>query len=100
MRLAACPPNRSKGRVSAESWRAQAGAVTALAVSADGQLIATSGDRTMIFWDAVPGRGEPRRERLRVGVAAPRNWMRFTADGTGFMHIAPGHPLESWEAPF
>lgn len=90
----------TRTELSAESWRAQAGAVTAMAVSADGQLIATSGDRTMIFWDAVPGRGEPRRERLRVGVAAPRNWMRFTADGTGFMHIAPGHPLESWEAPF
>lgn len=90
----------SRTELASESWRAQAGPVTALAVSADGQLVATSGDRTVIFWDVIPGRGEARRERLRVGVAAPRNWMRFTADGTGFFHIAPGHALEAWEAPF
>ncbi len=86
--------------LASESWRAQAGPVTALAISGDGQLIATSGDRTMIFWDAIPGNGEARRERLRVGVSAPRNWMRFTADGTAFFHSAPGHALEAWEAPF
>jgi WD40 repeat protein len=82
-----------------ESWRAQSGAVTALAVSAAGEVVASSGDRTITFWAANPRPGEVRRERLRVSVPAPRNWMRFTADDTGFMHIAPGHALEAWEAP-
>ena len=82
-----------------ESWRAQSGAVTALAVSSAGAVLASSGDRTITFWEASPRPGEVRRERLRVSVPAPRNWMRFTADDTGFMHIAPGHALEAWEAP-
>jgi len=82
-----------------ESWRAQSGAVTALTVSSDGDVVATSGDRTMTFWDACPRPGEPRRERLRFSLPAPRNWMRFTADDTGLMHIAPGQALEAWEAP-
>lgn len=85
--------------ITEEGWRAQSGAVTALAVSAGGDIVASSGDRTLTFWDARARPGEPRRERLRLSVPAPRNWMRFSGDDTGFLHIAPGHALEAWEAP-
>jgi WD40 repeat protein len=80
-----------------ERWRAQAGAVTALAVMEDGGIVATSGDRTIHFWDALPKPNHPRRERLGISVAAARNWMQFSTDGNTFMHIAPGNPLEAWE---
>ena len=83
----------------AESWRAQSGAVTALAVSSDGDGVASSGDRTITFWEALPRGDQTRRERLRVNVTAARNWMRFSADDSTLMHIAPGHALEAWEAP-
>jgi WD40 repeat protein len=82
-----------------ERWRAQSGGVTALAVSSDGKVVTSSGDRTLAFWDALPGAGEIRRERLRMNTPVPRNWMRFAADDTVFIHIAPGHALEAWEAP-
>ncbi len=82
-----------------ENWPAHSGAVTALALTGDGRIVATSGDRTLQFWDALPVPGEPRRERLRMNVPAPRNWMQFAADARVFVHVAPGHPLEAWEAP-
>jgi WD40 repeat protein len=91
----------TRSELKSESWRAQTGAVTALAVSPDGRMLATSGDRTMKFWDALPsaGAGVPRRERLQMNVAASRNWMRFSEDGATFLHAAPSQPLEIWEAP-
>lgn len=91
----------ARAELKTESWRAQTGAVTALAVSADGRILATSGDRTLKFWDALPPAeaGVARRERLQMNVAASRNWMRFSDDGAVFLHVAPGQPLEAWEAP-
>lgn len=89
----------TRAELTAESWRAQTGGVTALAVSGDGRVVATSGDLTLRFWDALPGPGEARRLRLRLNVPAPRNWMKFSADGAAFLHVAPGHALEAWEAP-
>jgi WD40 repeat protein len=85
----------------AESWRAQTGAVTALAVSGDGRVVATSGDRTLRFWEALPGQDPAamRRERVQVNVPAARNWMRFGDGDRVFLHSAPGQPLEAWEAP-
>lgn len=85
----------------AEGWRAQTGAVTALAVSGDGNVVATSGDRTLRFWEALPG-SEPglmRRERMQVNVPTARNWMRFGDGDRVLLHSAPGQPLEAWEAP-
>jgi hypothetical protein len=40
-----------------------------------------------------------RRERLQVGVPTPRNWMVFAEGDRVFLHIAPGQPMEAWEAP-
>jgi hypothetical protein len=82
------------------AWQAQTGAVIALAVSSDGRMVATSGDRTLRFWDAEadPVTGT-RRERLQVGVPTARNWMRFAQGDRVFLHVAPGQPLEAWEAP-
>ncbi|MBS0659917.1 MAG: protein kinase [Verrucomicrobia bacterium] len=82
-----------------ESWRAQSGAVTAIAISRDGRTVATSGDTTLRLWDGgavVPG--ETRRERLRLGVPAPRNWLRFTDGDRHLLHAAPDHAVEVWEA--
>ncbi len=89
----------TRAELAGEGWRAQSGAVTALAVSSDGRVVATSGDLTLQLWDALPAPGEARRLRLRLNVPAPRNWMKFSADDTGFLHVAPGHALEAWEAP-
>jgi hypothetical protein len=84
----------------AEGWRAHTGAVTALAVSGDGNVVATSGDRTLRFWEALPGRepGLTRRERMQVNVPTARNWMRFGDGDRVLLHCAPGQPLEAWEA--
>lgn len=90
--------NGSENRGTA--WQAQTGAVIALAVSTDGRLVATSGDRTLRFWDAEAAIEDGiRRERLQVGVPTPRNWMRFAEGDRVFLHVAPGQPLEAWEAP-
>ncbi len=82
-----------------ERWRAQTGGVTALAVSQDGRIVTSSGDRTLQFWDALPAPGGERHLRLRVSPIAPRNWIRFAANDTVLLHSAPGHALEAWEAP-
>jgi WD40 repeat protein len=82
------------------AWQAQTGAVIALAISNDGRVVATSGDRTLRFWDAeVSPETGIRRERLQVGVPAARSWMRFAQGDRVFLHVAPGQPLEAWEAP-
>jgi hypothetical protein len=82
-----------------EAWRAQTGAVTALAVSQDGRIVATSGDQTLHFWNALPSGGEPRQLRLRISPIAPRNWIRFANEDRVLLHCAPKHALEAWEAP-
>lgn len=91
---------RTRQERKSEGWRAQTGAVTALAVSQDGGVVATSGDRTIRFWDAAgPAEGGIRRERLQVNVPVARNWMRFGDGDAVFLHCAPGQPLEAWLAP-
>ncbi|HEV3409744.1 MAG TPA: WD40 repeat domain-containing protein, partial [Chthoniobacterales bacterium] len=77
-----------------ESWHAHAGGVTAIAVSRSGKIVATSGDTTLRLWDVE----SPRRERLRIPVETPRNWMQFTDDDAALLHSAPEHTLEVWEA--
>lgn len=80
-----------------EQWRAQSGAVTAIDVSADGQTIATSGDNTLRLWDGGhPEAADRRRERLRIGVPGPRNWIRFADADQALLHTAPNYPLEVW----
>lgn len=90
---------RTRQELPGQSWRAQSGAVTAVAISRDGRTVATSGDLTLRLWDGgqVPP-GETRRERLRLGVAAPRNWLRFSDRDRHLLHAAPEHAVEIWDA--
>ena len=82
-----------------EAWRAQTGGVTALAVSRDGRILATSGDQTLQFWNAIPSAAFRRPLRLRISPIAPRNWIHFATGDTLLLHCAPKHALEAWEAP-
>ena len=76
-----------------ESWHAHAGGVTAIAVSRSGKVVATSGDSSVRLWDAEVAGGE-RRERLRIPVDRPRNWMQFTDGDAALLQSAPEHTLE------
>ena len=83
-------------------WLAHRSAVTALAVSHDGTLIATSGDKTLKLFPAQPEPGEPyRRERLAFVLDQPANWIQFARDKQGqdraLLHSVPGGTLEIWE---
>ena len=74
-----------------EMWHAQAGGVTAIAVSNSGKIIATSGDTSLRFWSADSEGGNERRERLRIPIEVPRNWMQF-AEGDGALLQQPAPP--------
>jgi WD40 repeat protein len=83
-------------------WPAHRSAVTALAVSHDGSLIATSGDETLKLFSAQPEPGEPyRRERLSFHLDQSANWIQFARDGEGqdraLLHSVPGGTLQIWE---
>jgi WD40 repeat protein len=84
-------------------WPAHRSAVTAMAVSHDRTLIATSGDDTLKLFPIVPEPGETYpRERLPFRLEQPANWIQFARDENGgdraLMHSAPGRTLEIWEA--
>ena len=87
----------SREELPAESWHAHAGGVTAIALSRAGTIVATSGDTTLSLWDALPASG-PRRQRLRIPIETPRNWMQFTDGDSALLHSAPGRALEVWAA--
>ena len=83
-------------------WPAHRSAVTALAVSNDGTLIATSVDDTLKIFPAQPEPGEsPRRERLSFHLDAPANWIQFARGQNGqdraLLHSSPRGTLEVWE---
>jgi WD40 repeat protein len=83
-------------------WLAHRSAVTAIAVSHDTTLIATSGDDTLKLFPIDPEPGEPhRRERLSFHLDQPANWIQFASDENGqdraLLHSAPGRTLEIWE---
>lgn len=83
-------------------WDAHRGAVTALAVSHDRTLIATSGDNTLRLFPIDPEPGESqRRERLSLYLDQPANWIQFAlgADGRdrALLHSTPGGTLDVWE---
>ncbi len=87
----------TQSELPAERWRAQSNAVTALAISADGRTIATSGDHTLRLWDGgSPAAPDARRERFRAAVPAARNWIRFAEADRALLHAAPNYPLEVW----
>lgn len=84
-------------------WHAHKGAVTAIAFSNDGSLVATSGDDSLKLSPALPEAGVPgRRERLVFSLHHPANWIAFTHDAegrdTGLIHSSPWRSLELWEA--
>ncbi|MBX3733228.1 MAG: protein kinase [Verrucomicrobiae bacterium] len=85
--------------LSEEGFRAHRGAVTALAVSADGTVLATSGDQSLKLWSAGPPGAAPRRQRLQLPMEWARNWIRFADDDRRLIHSAEYQPLEVWEAP-
>jgi WD40 repeat protein len=82
-------------------WPAHRSAVTALAVSHDGTLIATSGDDTLKLYAAHPPAAEPRRrERLSFTLDQPANWIRFAGkDGRdhALLHCSRDGALVKWE---
>lgn len=86
----------------AAGWPAHRSAVTALAVSHDGSLIATSGDDTLKLFPAQPEPGEStRRERLSFRLDSPANWIHFARGQHGrdraLLHSSPRGTLEVWE---
>lgn len=84
-------------------FAAHRGAVTALALSHDRSLIATSGDTTLKLFPREPEPGSSfRRERLSFRLHNPANWIHFARGKDGsdraLMHSIPGGTLEVWEA--
>lgn len=83
----------------AERWKAHTTEITALAVSQDGDLVATAGGGIVALWSANPAPDQTRRERLKLVTGPqPRNWLHFGRDDSVFLHCAPGCPIEAWEA--
>lgn len=83
-----------------ESWRAHSGAVTALAISNETRLLATSGDTTLKLWLTEKAAGAARVEMLSFSTYFPAAWLHFgrDADGTdcSLLHAQPFCPLEIW----
>ncbi len=84
-------------------WPAHRSPVTAIAVSHDGSLIATSGDETLKLFSIRPEPLEPyRRERLTFYVGQSANWIQFARDAEGLdralLHSVPGGTLQAWDA--
>ncbi len=88
--------------ISSLAWPAHRGAVTAIALSHEGKLIATSGDDTLKLFPVAPERGEKfRRELVSFHLDRPANWIQFAQGGDGrdraLFHSVPGRRLEIWE---
>lgn len=83
-------------------WEAHRGTVTALAVSHDRTLIATSGDDTLRLFPIDPEPGESRRrESFSLYLDQPANWIHFARGEDGrdraLLHSTPGGTLDIWE---
>jgi WD40 repeat protein/predicted Ser/Thr protein kinase len=88
--------------ISELSWSAHSGPVSAIAMSHDQKLIATSGGGTIKLFPVDPEPGDTfRRERLTFHRNRPANWLQFARDAQGrdsaLLHSAPGQALEVWE---
>ena len=86
--------------VSEESWQAHSHPITALAVSQEGDMIATAGGSSITLWSSEKEPRAPRRHRLQINSGpGSRNWLQFCRNDTLLMHVAPDRPLEVIEAP-
>jgi hypothetical protein len=88
--------------ISSLAWPAHRGAVTAIAVSHEEKLIATSGDDTLKLFPIEPEKGEKfRREFVSFHLDQPANWIQFAQGDDGLdralLHSVPGRRLEIWE---
>jgi WD40 repeat protein len=83
-----------------EIWQAHRGAVTALAISNDTRLLATSGDTTLKLWLTEKAAGAARVEMLSFSTYFPAAWLHFGRDADGsdrsLLHAQPFCPLEIW----
>ena len=83
-----------------ESWQAHSGAVTALAISNDTRLLATSGDTTLKLWLTEKAASAARVEMLSFSTYFPAAWLHFGRDADGsdrsLLHAQPFCPLEIW----
>jgi len=81
-----------------EGWQAHGDAITALAVSASGDIIATAGGDSMILWSTEKREGEPRRNRLHLNTGEyPRNWIQFADSDSVLFHSSAAGVIEAWE---
>lgn len=69
-----------------ESWQAHSGAVTALAISNETRLIATSGDTTMKLWLAEKPATAARVDLLSFSINFPAALPHFSRDEHGSDH--------------
>jgi len=89
----------TRREIPAESWPAHSTEVTAIALSQNGRILATSGDTTTTFWSAEKEPGQARRTRLILDTGTPSaNWLQFAARDSLFFFSAPGKPVAVWEA--
>jgi WD40 repeat protein len=83
-----------------EIWQAHRGVVTALAISNDTRLLATSGDTTLKLWLTEKAAGAARVEMLSFSTYFPAAWLHFGRDADGrdrsLLHAQPFCPLEIW----
>ena len=96
-------PQLATTRLGATGHWPPAKTLTALAVSHDGTLLATSGDETLKFFAIQPApSAAPSRERLSFTLDQPANWIRFARDAAGadraLLHCSPDGALQLWEA--
>jgi WD40 repeat protein len=83
-----------------EIWQAHRGVVTALAISNETRLLATSGDTTLKLWLTKKAAGAARVEMLSFSTYFPAAWLHFGRDADGsdrsLLHAQPFCPLEIW----
>ena len=76
------------------------GAVTALAISNDTRLLATSGDTTLTLWLTEKAAAAARVGRHSFSTYFPAAWLPFGRDADGsdrsLLHAQPFCPLEIW----
>ena len=74
-----------------EGWQIHSTEVTALAISQDGQYLASSGDDGMIIWST-----KSKKKRLRLPTGN-RNWIQFTKEDSLLYHCGPLGSIEVFQ---